>query len=214
MSAELPTGTTQFASKVPFGLSLSILTLPQDARRWNLVYDFLKLRKEVFIEKMKWQLFDDQGIEFEQYDIATVATYILVHDKDEVIAGARMLRCDTKIAGGRYSYMIRDAYFGAISLPSEICSTAPPETADAWELTRLVSSHADPAIARCVLDCANDFIIANGGQTCLFLGPPGFLRMAKGYGYQPQKLGAIAGDQSGRFLAFSCDVIDRGSSFL
>ncbi len=201
-------------AEVPFGLEISVLRLPKDAARWNLVYDFLKLRKEVFIEKMNWQLFDAQGIEFEQYDIATVATYVIVHDGPKVVAGARLLRCDTKIGGGVYSYMIRDAYYGTIDLPPEICDHDPPEDTATWELTRLVSNHSDPIIARTVLDCANDFIIANSGTKCLFLGPPGFLRMARSYGYDPVRMGKITGNDSGRFLAFSCDVIDRGESFI
>lgn len=190
---------------------ISILRLPESAGQWNLVFDFLKLRREVFINKMKWQLVDDKGIEFEQYDVVNVATYIIAHRGDEVIAGARLLRCDSAIGAppNDYSYMIRDAYFGRISLPRDICRSEPPDDDKSWELTRLVSSDRNPKVARAVLDCSNDFIRQNGGHQCLFLGPPAFLRMAKSYGYTPIRLGDICGDESGRFLAFSCEVIDR-----
>lgn len=190
---------------------VTILKLPQDAVRGNLVFDFLKLRRQIFIERMKWQLMDNKGIEFEQYDIVGVATYVIAHKGNEVIAGARLVRCD-KVVGSPpndYSYMIRDAYFGKISLPSDICDEEPPNDPESWELTRLVSVSRDPAVARAVLDISNDFIGEQGGKQCLFLGPPGFLRMAKSYGYTPRRLGKVSGDESGRFLAFACPIIDR-----
>lgn len=190
---------------------VSVLSLPRDTQRWNLVFDFLKLRKQVFIEKMKWQLMDSEGIEFEQYDIVGVATYVIAHVGETVIAGARLVRCDMAIGKPPhdYSYMIRDAFLGKISLPSEICDKEPPNDANSWELTRLVSNVPDPTVAKAVLDVSNDHIKSLGGAQCLFLGPPGFLRMAKSYGYTPRRLGKICGDESGRFLAFVCSVINR-----
>lgn len=190
-------------------ISFSVLKLPDDAIYWNLVFDFLKLRRQVFIERMKWQLMDSNGIEFEQYDVVGAASYVIAHRGNEVIAGARLVRCD-KIIGVppfEYSYMIRDAYLGKIDLPSDICDEMPPNDIYSWELTRLVSNHADPKIARTVLDVSNEFIAGEGGKQCLFLGPPAFLRMAKSYGYNPKVLGKITGDKSGRFLAFKCDII-------
>jgi len=188
---------------------ISILRLPQSAAQWDLVVDFLRLRKQVFINKKKWRLVEKDEIEYEQYDTATVATYVIAHRGNQVLGGARLLRCDTVIGSARhaYSYMIRDAYLGMIDLPSEICSAPPPVHAASWELTRLVSIDDDARTARLILDEANNFIKSVGGTQCLFLGPPGFLRMARSYGYAPEKLGKICGDESGRFLAFSCAVI-------
>lgn len=188
---------------------ISILRLPHSAARWDLVVDFLKLRKQVFINRKKWRLVEKDEIEYEQYDTATVATYVIAHRGQKVLGGARLLRCDTVIGSARhaYSYMIRDAYLGMIDLPSEICSAPPPTDDKSWELTRLVSIDEDPRTARLILDEANDFIKLEGGKQCLFLGPPGFLRMARSYGYAPERLGKICGDESGRFLAFSCAVI-------
>jgi acyl homoserine lactone synthase len=193
------------------GFDVSVLRLPYDAHHWNLVYDFLKMRRRVFIEKMNWQLMDANGIEFEQYDIVGVASYVIAHQGNDVLAGARIIRCDMVIGSGpnQYSYMIRDAFFGKIALPSDICDSEPPNDAQSWELTRLASVSKDPAVARAVLDVANDYIFEQDGERCLFLGPPSFLRMAKSYGYSPEKLGKITGDESGRFLAFQSNIIDR-----
>lgn len=190
---------------------VSVLHLPEDASNWNLVYAFLKMRRQVFIEKMKWQLMDSEGIEFEQYDIVGVASYVIAHRDQDVIAGARLIRCD-KVVGRpphSYSYMIRDSYLGRIQLPSDLCDEEPPTDDKSWELTRLVSADSNPDVARAVLDVSNDYIFEQEGQRCLFLGPPGFLRMARLYNYEPRKLGKITGDESGRFLAFECKIRDR-----
>lgn len=191
--------------------AVSVLHLPEDGPHWNLVYDFLRMRRQVFIENMKWQLMDSQGIEFEQYDIVGVASYVIAHDRDEVLAGARIIRCDTVVGSppNEYSYMIKDAFDGKIDLPRELCDEEPPNDKYSWELTRLVSVSSNPKIAKAVLDIANDYIFISGGKRCLFLGPPSFLRMAKSYGYVPTKLGKITGDSSGRFLAFQCNIRDR-----
>lgn len=193
------------------GFDVSVLQLPQDASSWNLVYDFLKLRRQVFIEKMKWQLMDSEGIEFEQYDIVGLASYVIAHKGMTVIAGARLIRCD-KVVGtppNDYSYMIRDSFRGKIQLPSDLCDEEPPNDIKSWELTRLVSNVNHTAVAKAVLDVSNDFIFDQGGERCLFLGPPGFLRMARSYNYEPTRLGKITGDESGRFLAFECKIRDR-----
>lgn len=58
--------------------------------------------------------------------------------------------------------------------------------------------------AASILDAANDYIRERGGKQCLFLGGPGFLRMARSYGYEPRALGGIVCNSSGRFLAFAC----------
>jgi len=166
---------------------------------------------EILIEKMKWQLMDSEGIEFEQYDIVGLASYVIAHRGPSVIAGARLIRCD-KVVGSPphdYSYMIRDSYLGKIQLPSDLCDQEPPNDDKSWELTRLVSNVKEAVVAKAVLDVSNDFIFEQGGQRCLFLGPPGFLRMARSYDYEPTRLGKITGDESGRFLAFECKIRDR-----
>ncbi len=191
------------------GVSVEFLKLPANSGQWYLVMDFLRLRTKVFVDKMNWDLLVDDEIEFEQYDTATVATYIIVHREGEVLGGARMIRCDSRIGDDQtgYSYMIRDAYLGRIALPPEICDTPPPVDTHTWELTRLISTTNDRSTARLILDSANSFIKRNGGDRCLFLGPPAFMRMAKAYGFDPVPMGKICGNATGRFVAFSCLVV-------
>ncbi|MBL4929517.1 acyl-homoserine-lactone synthase [Fuscibacter oryzae] len=187
-------------------LEVSVTSIAEAPARWDLVRAFLVLRRRVFIDQMDWSLRSHEDIEFEQYDTLGHATYVIAHEGDRVVAGARLLRCDVSIGSGTvsYSYMIRDAVRGIIDLPQDLCWDEPPTDAESWELTRLVSDSASPVAARRVLDAANDYIRDRGGKQCLFLGGPGFMRMARSYGYAPRALGNVVSNRSGRFLAFAC----------
>jgi len=82
---------------------VSVLKLPGDAGAWNLVYNFLRLRRDVFIGRKKWNLYDADGFEFEQYDVATYATYVIAYgEKEKVLAGARLIRCNQTSGMGAY----------------------------------------------------------------------------------------------------------------
>lgn len=186
-------------------IQISILRLPGDASQWELVMRFLELRRKIFIHKKKWRLFEEGAIEFEQYDTATVATYVIAHRQGEILAGLRLLRCDTQI-GPKYSYMIRDAYLKRIGIPSEICFSEPPSTPDSWEITRGISVDRSPVPMQKVLGAVHDYIKSEGAKVCLFLGPPAFVRMARRAGYTPRRVGNIAEDDSGRFLVLAFDI--------
>jgi acyl homoserine lactone synthase len=198
-------------------INYHVLRLPRDAARWHFVHEFLRLRKQVFVDRMQWQLDTLDHIEFEQYD-HLMTTYIIAEDSvtSRVVGGARLLRTDRRneTCSGRlkYSYMIRDAALGLLpGLPSEITEGAPPTDAGTWELTRLVVDGVR-GVAQGILWAVNSFLNLTGANRCLFLGPPSFLRMAKSMGFSPKPMGKIVGNESGRFLAFACDVIrDNGT---
>lgn len=189
-------------------MQLSVLKLPHAIARWDLVMKFYQLRQQVFIEEMQWELDASEGLEYEQYDVAQIAHYVIAHEGQQVIAGARLLRCDTVVGPDTtgYSYMIRDAWRGRIDLPSEMCSQEPPTDKESWELTRLVSTSRDPKVARAVLDGANAYLAQLGAKRCLMLGAPILMRMAKRYGYKPAPLGPVVGNKDGRFVAFEVPV--------
>lgn len=184
-------------------MQVSILTLPKGASRWNLVTQFLRERKRVFVDRLDWQLHHAAAMEYEQYDDpATV--YVIAHEADTVLGGARLVRTDRSF--GIYSYMIRDAYRKQLpGLPSELCHTAPPVDPKVWELTRFVSLN-NVQVGAAILRAADDWLGQQAATQCLFLGPPAFMRMAKKMGYNPIPMGAVVGNQDGRFLAFSCNV--------
>ena len=186
---------------------ITIQSMLTGTDKWNLVAAFLRLRRKVFIERMNWQLHHAEMMEFEQYDRMDTV-YILAHSGDHVLGGARLLRTDRASGSGkvRYSYMIRDAYLGLLdALPRELCDDAPPCSEDVWELTRLISD-GSPGVGEHILESANHFLSHQGASSCLFLGPPAFMRMARSMGFAPQALGKIQGNRDGRFLAFDCLV--------
>lgn len=188
---------------------LTVIRMPGGFQRYDLVRAFLQLRKAVFIDRMDWPLYQYDAIEFERYDTFN-AVYLIAHEGAQALGGARLIRTDQVIGTGRikYSCMIRDAYNGLLpGMPTEICFEKPPTDPKIWELTRLATlPGAD--VARDLLHATNRFLIREHAERCLFLGPPSFLRMAKGMGYMPSRMGPTVRNDDGAFLAFSCNVID------
>lgn len=189
-------------------MNIDIIEFGDKSARWDLVQSFFEFRRKIFIERMGWDLVPHYKIEFDQYDAFPTATYIIAHQDEKILGGARLLRCDTEIGSGKvvYSYMIRDAWRGIIDLPDTICWHEPPKDVSSWELTRLLTVRPSPAIVRAILDRANRYLWERSAKNCLFLGPKSFMRMAKIFGYQPEALGDVCGNKDGKFLAFRCAV--------
>ncbi len=201
------------------GITYHVLRMPEDASRWNLVTEFLQLRKQVFVDRLCWDLETLDLMEFEQYD-SFAATYVIAEHSatGRVAGGARLLRTDhaspTCSGSLKYSYMIRDAVRGLLpGLPTDLCAVSPPVDPKTWELTRLVSDGTS-GVAENLLRVVNAYLASKGAARCLFLGPAAFMRMARGMGFQPEPLGQLVRNASGRFLAFACEVIDTEVTLL
>lgn len=197
------------AESVPTqAVKIEALKLPEGSSRWPLVMRFYELRKQVFVNDMKWQLFHHDGIEFEQYDTLDTV-YLVAHRGSEVVGGARLKRTDCAHGSGKYvyTYMIKDACLGLLDgMPQDLCYGEPPVDHDIWELTRFTVV-GGPGVAEGILRKANQYLHQHGGKACLFLGPPAFMRMAKRMGFTPEPMGPVSGNHDGRFLAFKCEVI-------
>ncbi|MCZ0962945.1 acyl-homoserine-lactone synthase [Paracoccus benzoatiresistens] len=194
-----------YSSTAP--VTVHVIRYPQDMKRWHLVAAYLKLRKEVFVDRLDWPLFHADELEFEQYD-SFYTTYIVACQGDEVVGGARLRRTDQRSTGGclRYSYMIRDAYLGLLpGLPNDLCFEMPPESDRVWELTRMVVN-GPKAITRKILETANDFLREHHASSILFLGSPAFLRMARSWNWPASCLGPVTGNADGRFQVIECPV--------
>lgn len=192
-------------------MQIDIVRFPENVEKWYLVNNFMRFRKEVFVEKMDWPLFTADDKEFEQYD-GLSAVYVIAHEDGVVCGGTRLIQT-TKTIGFKgavgYSYMLRDAFLGRLEgLPSNICDEEPPTEDNIWELTRLASNPSS-LVGKDVLNAANDFLLSVGATHCLVLARPPLLRMAKSMGFNPRKLGQIRGNESGKFVAFESTVIDR-----
>ena len=188
-------------------ITIEVVELPSQITRYHLVRDYLRLRKEIFIDRMSWALGQTEGIEFDQYDTFDT-TYVVAHRNGKVVGGARVKRTDKPQACGHsmYEYMIRDAHLGLLpGMPQQLCTETPPLSPDAWELTRLVALPIK-GLAEKILEAANDYLFEMGAKGCLFLGPPAFLRMAERLGWTPEKLGNVVENKDGKFLAFACPV--------
>lgn len=185
-------------------MEVSVLSIPEGLSHWHLVASYLRMRKDIFIGKLEWPLHQVDSMEFEQYDrVDTV--YVVAHEGSKVFGGARLLRTDRTV--GVYSYMIRDAFECKLpGLPNAICSTPPPYSERVWELTRFTATGTKD-VGQNILKTVNDYLASQKALSCLFLGPPAFLRMAKSMNFNPVALGPIARNCDGSFLAFSCDIL-------
>jgi acyl homoserine lactone synthase len=191
-------------------LDIDIIEFGAPSARWDLVQSFFEFRKEIFIGKMGWNLTPHREIEFDQYDVLSAATYVIAHEGDKILGGARLLRCDSRIGNGSvvYSYMIHDAWRGVIDIPKDICWNKPPTSSTSWELTRLLMVEPSMRLMKEMLAKVNLFLWHKSATECLFLGPQSFMRMARIFGYLPKPMGSMTGNKDGQFLAFRCDVVD------
>lgn len=188
---------------------VSVIELPRQFEKVNLVQEFMRFRKKIFVDRMAWPLYHMDDVEFEQYDTIDT-TYVIAHSGSQVLGGARLKRTDATLGTGRivYSYMIRDAHLGILpGMPATLCSSPPPIDPNVWELTRLAAVSDPPGVAEEILRESNRHLFAKGATSCLFLGPPAFMRMARRLGWMPEPMGPIVGNNDGRFLAFKCGVL-------
>ena len=166
------------------------------------------LRRDVFIDKMSWDLTSYEALEFEQYDTLGYATYVVAHDGDTVLAGCRLIRCDQMVGGpnNRITYMIKDAFDGRIDLPSEICFKSPPEDDVHWELTRLAAVHGNRQAVLAVMRASRDYLAAQEAKSCLCLASPIVQRLARISGFETRPIGPVCGNEDGKFLAFEIPI--------
>ncbi|AUH34593.1 acyl-homoserine-lactone synthase [Paracoccus tegillarcae] len=187
--------------------TIKIVRLPDGVSSWYLVNEYLKLRKQVFVDRLEWPLFYAEEVEFEQYD-SLDTTYVICLHGDEVVGGARLRRTDHFSCQGRlsYSYMIRDACLGHLEgLPDNLCHELPPQDARSWELTRMIVN-GPKAVTERMLEEVNLFLLSQGAANCLFLGSPAFLRMARRLSWPARPLGPVCGNADGRFQVIEVPV--------
>lgn len=155
--------------------------------------DFFKLRKRLFVDEMGWEIPHDGIIEHDQYDHEN-ATYTIILEKNQVIAGARILPTTQRKNG--WSYMIKDACDGKIDqIPRNLMTDAPVQN-HVYEITRFT---VDPDLslekrnqALEYLSIATyDAVAAMGGNYVLALMNPFFLRWFRNIGFCVEKLGPI-----------------------
>lgn len=165
-------------------------------------YEFLALRKTVFVDQMKWDVPHNDVVEMDQYD-TPVAHYSLVLRDGVVIGGARTMA--TTAVWGEHTYMLRDAWSGKLPhIPRHVMSVeiASPLV---WECTRLVISDVlttqaeRSACLTLIVDGLVEMARARGANTLISLSPLPFMRAMRQLGYQVSLLGeAYRSGEDGR----------------
>lgn len=171
-------------------------------RHGRAFYEFLALRKQVFVDELKWDVPHNDAVEMDQYD-TPMAHYSIVLHEGRVIGGARAMA--TTATWGEHTYMLRDAYSGKLKhIPPHIMSVdiASPKV---WECTRLViasdiSTHAERAeCLRLIVDGLVDTVRPFGCEEMICLSSLHLMRALRQMGYKVDRLGeTYRNDEDGR----------------
>lgn len=174
-------------------------------RHGTAFYEFLALRKKVFVDELGWDIPHDGQVEMDQYDTPQ-AHYSVVIDQGRVVGGARAM--STTSAWGPHTYMLRDAFQGKLPhIPPEIM---PEDIANprVWECTRLViddSLRSQAARARClslIVDGLVDVATAQGADRLICLSSLALMRALRQLGYEVTRIGeTYRNDEDGRRYA-------------
>ena len=161
-------------------------------RHGRAFYEFLALRKKIFVDELKWDVPHNDTVEMDQYD-TPVAHYSLVLRDGVVVGGARAMA--TTATWGQHTYMLRDAYSGKLPhIPPHIMSVdiATPKV---WECTRLVISNdlttqADRSeCMRLIIDGLVDLVRRHGAEELICLSSLHLMRALRQIGYDVTRLG-------------------------
>ncbi len=174
-------------------------------RHGSAFYDFLALRKKVFVDDLKWDIPHNDDVEMDQYD-TPVAHYSLVLKDGKVVGGARAMA--TTAIWGQHTYMLRDAYSGKLPhIPAHVMSVeiAAPNV---WECTRLVISDeltTQAERAEClslIVDGLVDIGRAKGAEELICLSSLALMRALRQLGYGAERLGeTYRNGEDGRLYA-------------
>lgn len=155
-------------------------------------HEYLRLRKDFFVDVLGWDIPHNDDVEMDQYD-NPCAHYSLVLRLGKVVGGARVM--PTSASWGRHTYMLRDAHRGRLD---QIPAQAMPDdiaTSDVWECTRLVISNGvagQQERAECLSKIVTGLVEIthrNGGSQLLSLSPLPLMRTLRQLGFPANRLG-------------------------
>ncbi|MCC7320486.1 MAG: autoinducer synthase [Rubellimicrobium sp.] len=177
-------------------------------------YDFLRLRKQFFVDQLGWDIPHDDEVEMDQYD-NPLAWYSLVLRDGRVVGGARTM-ATTAVWGG-HTYMLRDAVQGKlVDIPADIMGGEVASPA-VWECTRLVISdtvqgHADRALClSLIVDGLVEVAGAQGAARLISLSPLPLMRTLRQLGFAAERIGEPYRNDDGRHYAVLSMPAGRGT---
>lgn len=182
------------------------LTDPQTDQ--DLYTECLRLRRDVFISAMGWNLTESSGCEFDQYDTPAAVHFAAVSE-GRVIGCIRLMRTDN--VQGNLTYMILDAHRGLIeNLPSglleeEICSR------EVWEASRMAICQHVPTKDRNVIlaglvRASQTYVETKGGTAILGLMNPVFRVVFRRAKIAVQTIGPIKDQRDGPICVLRMDI--------
>lgn len=155
-------------------------------------YDYLRLRKQFFVDTLGWNIPHDDNVEMDQYD-NPLAHYSLVLRDGQVIGGARTM--PTTSSWGQYTYMLRDAVAGKLAdIPAQVMGSE-VQRPDVWECTRLVMSdsvnnHQDRAqCLSLIVEGLADVARRHGASELMSLSPLSLMRALRQLGWAADRIG-------------------------
>ncbi len=170
-------------------------------------YKFLRLRKQLFVDTLNWDIPHDTDVEMDQYD-NPLAHYSLVLRDGEVVGGARTLPLNAR--WGQATSMLKDAFDGRLrGIPPDLVE-APLDLAISWECTRLVIGESVSGLearSRClelIVDGLAFTAAERGGNALVSLSPPPLQRALRRLGHDVSRIGRI----------YRCDSDDRSYTVL
>lgn len=161
-------------------------------RHGSAFYDYLKLRKQFFVDTLGWDIPHNDLVEMDQYD-NPLAHYSLVLRGGIVIGGARAM--PTTSHWGEHTYLLRDAVAGKLpNIPQQILGRE-IDTPEVWECTRLVISEelvTPEDKARClslVVDGLAHTARQHGASELMSLTRASLVRALRQLGWQCDRIG-------------------------
>ncbi|MFN3661745.1 MAG: acyl-homoserine-lactone synthase [Yoonia sp.] len=185
--------------------------LTQLHKHGTAFFEFLALRKKVFVDQLGWDIPHDDDVEMDQYDNPQ-AYYSLVLQDGKVVGGGRAMA--TTARWGSHTYMLRDAIEGKIiGIPASVVPEA-FVTANIWECTRLVVSPEIKDLAtsaRClelIVEGLVEQAVAQKATDLMSLSPPSLIRTLRKFGYSPSMIGEpyVNAEDGRRYVVLSMPV--------
>ncbi|MEQ6249968.1 acyl-homoserine-lactone synthase [Sulfitobacter sp. HNIBRBA3233] len=120
------------------GIRVTTLDFTTIHQHGELFVNYLRARRETFIDHKGWDLPQVSGMEFDQYD-TPLSKWVILHEYGEILAGIRLT--PTTARCGQSTYMIKDAQDGLLpSIPRSVLFFEAPVNDKIWEATRLFVS--------------------------------------------------------------------------
>ncbi|WP_297341560.1 acyl-homoserine-lactone synthase [Pseudophaeobacter sp.] len=176
-----------------------LVDLRDPTSRVDLYSACLRLRKDVFISQLGWNLYEASGCEYDQYDFPG-SIHLATTIDDHLVGCIRLLRTDSVHSG--VTYMILDAHRGNIpNLPQGIMEEE-LVSAGIWEASRLAIAPSVPVEIRNrllvqLVEAARRHVQKVGGVSMLGMMHPAFLRTFKRAGFNVRKFGPTAPQRDG-----------------